>query len=286
MNSIKKIRHCFEAWGVLLFTILCKRVSLRKASLGAGKFTRFVGPFLPVSRVAYRNLSVIFPEMEQSKKNKIIQDMWENFGRVTAEYCKILDFQLEKDIRVQGEQILTTLKNDGKPAIFFTGHLSNFQLVSFVTKQYGLPLVQLYRKANNPKIDKIMEQMQAQVTEKVITKGPKGNRDILKALKGGKHLIILVDQKFNPGVALPFLGKEAMTATTVVALCKRFNCPLVPVRVERIKDIQFKVSFYPPMQLDGEEIEIMKSVNKLIGKWIKERPGQWMWIHKRWIFSS
>jgi KDO2-lipid IV(A) lauroyltransferase len=122
----------------------------------------------------------------------------------------------------------------------------------------------------------------------LIPKGPAGARLLLRSLKGGKHLGMVVDQKMNDGIAIPFFGRDAMTAPALAELALRFDCPVVPVRVERLEGARFRITIDPPLDLDvtGERradiTAAMVKVNALIESWVREHPEQWLWLHNRW----
>jgi KDO2-lipid IV(A) lauroyltransferase len=91
-----------------------------------------------------------------------------------------------------------------------------------------------------------------------------------------------MDQKFNEGLSVPFFGKEAMTASAIARLAKKFQCPLVPVQVERKPNAHFRVTFHPPLCTKGTEYDILQQVNAHLEQWILETPDQWLWLHNRW----
>ena len=122
----------------------------------------------------------------------------------------------------------------------------------------------------------------------MIPTGPKGARQILKSLKEGRHIGILVDQKMNDGIPVPFFGRDAMTAPALAELALRFNCPVVPTRAERIKGPHFRIIIEPPLHFTpsgdrkADVFTMMKMVNEKIEHWIRETPEQWFWLHSRW----
>ena len=99
---------------------------------------------------------------------------------------------------------------------------------------------------------------------------------------------MLVDQKYNEGIPVPFFGRDAMTAPTVAELALRFQVPLVPARVERLKGARFRLTLLPPLDLpnSGDRAAdvhtVMSQVNALFESWIRDRPEQWLWLHRRW----
>ena len=107
-------------------------------------------------------------------------------------------------------------------------------------------------------------------------------------LKNKGNIAMLVDQKLNEGLAIPFFGSPAMTAPAIAHFALRFNCPIIPTRVERLNGARFRVTLYPPLYMDKESIPdasieaMLIKINMILESWIKERPAQWLWIHRRW----
>src|SRR5690606_19539435 len=121
-----------------------------------------------------------------------------------------------------------------------------------------------------------------------VTKGQEGARQSVKFLKEGTSISMLVDQKMNEGIPVPFFGREAMTATAIARLALKFECPIVPVQVERLRGVKCRVTYYPPLTvpetgtMDEKIMHIMTQINQMLETWIRKRPEQWLWVHNRW----
>ncbi|MGH6975804.1 MAG: lysophospholipid acyltransferase family protein, partial [Stellaceae bacterium] len=113
-------------------------------------------------------------------------------------------------------------------------------------------------------------------------------RDLLRHLHQGGHVAMLVDQKMNDGIAVPFFGRDAMTAPAIARLALRFNCPIVPVRVERLTGAHFRFTVLPRLELTDRRdtadnvLATMTRITALLEEWIVARPEQWLWLHRRW----
>ena len=113
-------------------------------------------------------------------------------------------------------------------------------------------------------------------------------RWLLQTFRGGGHLAMLVDQKMNDGIAVPFFGRPAMTAPALAELALRFDCPVVAARVVRLKGARFRLIAEPPMRFEktGDQardvLAAMTWVNSRIEEWVRETPEQWLWLHNRW----
>lgn len=256
---------------------------------GLGGFlARNVGPFLKVSNVARRNLGRTFPDKSKAEIETIVTEVWDNLGRVAGEFPHI-DWLMRNRVELVGRENLELLRDDGQPGLFVAAHLGNWELAATTAVMQGIPIILVYREANNPWVEKLYRRYRAHAAPGgQIAKGPEGAREIMQALKSGGHVGMLVDQKMNDGIAVPFLGREAMTAPAVGRFAVRFKCPVVPARVERLKGAHFRVTICPPLDhtLCGDAhqdtLNLMTVINDQIGAWIRERPGQWLWLHKRW----
>jgi KDO2-lipid IV(A) lauroyltransferase len=171
--------------------------------------------------------------------------------------------------------------------ILFGGHLGNWEIAALAAGQYELDIAQIYRAANNPLIDRMIARMRGGNGE-LIAKGAVASRRAVAALRRGGHVSLLADQKLNEGIAVPFFGRPAMTAPALALLALRFQCAVLPVRVERLKGARFRLTLYPPLELprtgnrDADVAVLMAAVNATLEGWIRESPEQWFWVHSRW----
>ena len=286
----RRARYWLEYVLARVLFALFGALPLDRASALGGWIGRAVGPRLTITARARANLRHAFPDLDAAGIERVTRGMWDNLGRVVAEYSHLGDFHIYEDDRVEviGVDHAERLRDDGIGGIFFAAHLANWELPSLAASQRGLPLVQIYRAANNPHVDRLIARAREAVGGAHHPKSPAGARELLKALRRGEHLALLVDQKFNEGIPVPFFGRDAMTAPAPAELALRFQVPLVPVRVERLDGARFRVTVYPPMTLQdtgdraADVLDTMTRVNALFEDWIRERPEQWLWLHRRW----
>src|SRR5207302_10059234 len=175
----------------------------------------------------------------------------------------------------------------GRPVIIFGGHLGNWEIAALAAGQYGIDVAQIYRAANNTLVDRMIARFRGSDSE-FIPKGRVASRRALAALKRGAHLTLLVDQKLNDGIAVPFFGRAAMTAPALALLALHFDCAVLPARVERLRGPHFRLTIYPPLPLSrsgdrhADVAAVMATVNRTLEGWIRDRPEQWFWLHRRW----
>jgi len=256
------------------------------ASWAGGAFGRLVGPRLKVTNTARRNLKRVFPELSDGEVKRTITAMWDNLGRTAGEHphlAKFDPYRPNSRVEVVGTEYLDAEKESGKPGIFFAGHIANWELCPLTATKRGIALHTVYRRANNPFFDRIVQKSRAVLGGDLLPKGSEGAKSTLRVLRSGEHLAMVVDQKMNDGIEVPFLGRGAMTAPAAAELALRYDCPLIPVRVERLGGAHFRVTVFPPLEKpnsgdrQADAAQLMATVNAQIGDWIRERPEQWLW---------
>lgn len=271
--------------------VLFRRLSLDTASAIGGRVARAIGPRLGVTRRARKNLQRAFPEKSAAEIEAIVGDMWENLGRVATEYphlSRMRAFPPGNVIEVRGTEHVDAARARGRPLIFFAGHLANWEVCAIAAKQFGLPLHLVYRPANNPWVERIFQEGRGDIAAGLIPKGPDGARLVLDVLRAGKQLGILIDQKMNDGIPVPFFGRDAMTAPALARLAMKFDCAVLPAQVERLGGARFRLTVHPPLaiaktgNLAKDLRDTMAAANALLEDWIRQRPGQWLWLHRRW----
>ncbi len=157
-----------------------------------------------------------------------------------------------------------------------------------VALRRGVALDVVYRAPNNPWVDRLVARRRVDPNAALIRKGAEGGRQVLSALKAGRSLGILVDQKMNEGIEARFFGRPAMTTPAFAQLALRFGIPVVPVRFERLGGPRFRVTVEAPIEplptgdRDADAASLVQAVNDRIETWVRARPEQWFWVHRRW----
>lgn len=280
----------WQAAGAGLFFALFGALPLDTASAVGGALGRWIGPRLGISRRARRNLRAAFPALSDAGIEAIVRAMWNNLGRVAAEYRhlhRLRVFGPGSRVEVIGLDRLARALAEERRLILFSGHLGNWEIAALAAGQYGLAVAQIYRALNNPLIDRMIARLRGDRGE-FIPKGAIASRRAVAALREGMHLSLLVDQKLNDGIPVPFFGRDAMTAPALARLALRYECDVVPVRVERLAGAHFRLTVYPPLEIPhtgnrtADIAALMTRVNATLEAWIRERPEQWLWLHNRW----
>lgn len=290
MITLKELAFRGEAVIVWIVFRIFALLPLDAASAFGGWIGRTIGYHLPVTRHARRNLTRFFPDWSDEEREAVIRRMWDNIGRTAGEYPHIpeLTYGPGGRVEIDGMEHFAALRDDGKAGLFFSGHFGNWEILGPFAAHHGIPLHLIYRAASNPYVNWVFTKGRANEGVELIPKGAAGARKALEKLRHGEHLGMLVDQKMNDGISVPFFGAEAMTAPALATFSLKYKCPVVPAHIVRLKGAWFRIVFDPPMLFEetgdrhADIRAAMGEVNGFLERWIRERPDHWLWLHKRW----
>jgi Kdo2-lipid IVA lauroyltransferase/acyltransferase len=285
------ILNVAEGAGLVLAYGFFRVLPVDWASGIGGFLARLIGPRLGITKRAQENLKRALPNLTPAQRRQVIAGMWDNLGRVIAEYPHLDKFRLfEKNSRIEGVDggnILAT-RDPAKKYIFFSAHYGNWEIAIRTAAQAGFEVTGVYRAPNNPIVDRFMLWARGAEGGELVPKGDIAARAAFGALREGRALCMLVDQKMNDGIPVPFFGRDAMTAPALAVLALRYDCAVVPIRMQRLKGARFRMISEPAMALpktgnnDADRRALMIEVNAIVERWVREHPEQWLWLHRRW----
>jgi KDO2-lipid IV(A) lauroyltransferase len=277
-----------------LFRLL-GRTNPDRASDLCGGIARRLGPWLPAHRIGEANLRAAFPDKDEAWIQRTLREAWENLGRVAGEYVhmgRIWDFDVDHPntgrIRTDNVPLFEELRTDGKPALVFAAHLGNWELPALSAPAHGLPSAVVYRMPNNKAVAKEISRIRAPLMGRLIRTRAQAALEMAAALEAGEHLGMLVDQHFSRGVDVTFFGRRCKANPSIGRLAKRFDCPVVGVRVIRLPGHRFRIEASGPYKLprgaDGrvDVAATTQMITSEIEGWVRENPGQYLWFHRRW----
>ncbi len=287
---MKNLRYMAEAALVYMLFTLFKIMPLDAASALGGFIARHTGPHLAASRKARRNLEHALPGKSAEEYGRLICDMWDNLGRVVAEYPHIA-YIAKHRITPEHEEIMEAALKLDAPAFIIAAHLANWEVgPAYFTLRFNEPLDITYRAPNNPYVDRLLQKTRSMGGR--ISGYPKARetaRKLLNALKEGRNIGFLIDQKFNEGLPVPFFGRDAMTNPAFVQLAQKFHAPLVPTYIVRTDGAHFRLLFGKPLEIfemDGKTPlpleKVIRSAHIELEDHIRQYPAQWLWLHRRW----
>jgi|TARA_B110001452_G_scaffold4211_1_gene3880 Kdo2-lipid IVA lauroyltransferase/acyltransferase len=282
------VKYFIQFLIIIIFFIIFKILGLKIASATSGKIFSLIGPFFRSKKIIRLNILRAMPDLKEKEIKKIIHNMWNNYGRILAEYVFIKDFRnniLNDNLIINGQEILEEIKRDNKPVIFISGHFNNFELMAMHLEKSGVNLAAVYRPLNNKFLNFVMEKIRIKyICKKQIKKGISGTKQLLSFFKTGSSIALMIDQRVSQGIKSNFFNHKALTTTIPAQFVKKFNCKVVPIYIERKDKINFKLTIHKPLNyLNEDTIEaITENLNSLLEKMILENPEQWIWSHNRW----
>ena len=268
----------------ILFKILGPSLSSRLS----GKIFEKIGPFFRSKQTIHSNIKRVYPNIEIKEITNIANLMWNNYGRVFAEFMFMHEFRsgkLSQNIEIVGQNILENIKSNNKQVIFISGHFSNFELMAMHLEKSGINLCAIYRPLNNIFLNKFMERIRKKyICKNQIKKGIGGLKKLISFKNKNLSTALMIDQRVSEGILSNFFNEKALTTTIPAQLVKKFNIPIVPIYIERVDGLKFKIYINEPVSFSKETSikTITDELNKILEKMVIRKPDQWIWSHNRW----
>ena len=285
---MKQIKYFFQFLFVIIFFFFFRIFGYQTSSNLGGKLFEIVGPLFRSKHLIHSNILKAMPESNINNVKNITKLMWNNYGRVFAEYLYMKNFRhgyLSKNISIEGEDILLDIKDQNQKVVFISGHFSNFELMAMQIDKIGIKIGAIYRPLNNIFLNKFMERIRKKyICNNQIKKGIGGLKELIKLNNQGFSTALMIDQRVSQGIKSNFFNEKAFTTTIPAQLIKKFNMPVVPIFIERYEGIKFKMKVLKPIHFSNEDtIEyITNELNKILEKMILANPNNWIWSHNRW----
>ena len=285
---MNKIKYFFQFIFVIVMFLIFKILGIKLGSLLGGKLFQIIGPIFRSKKLIIENIRRALPNISKNELISIYNSMWENYGRVFAEYVFMKKFrndQLTENISIEGKEILQEIIIKNQKVIFISGHFSNFELMAMQIEKMGVKVAAIYRPLNNLYLNSIMEKIRKKyICKHQIKKGVGGLKELIKLNKEGFSTALMIDQRVSQGIKSSFFNQEAYTTTIPAQLVKKFGMSVVPIFIERFDEIKFKMTVYKPLSFEeNESIEnITNKLNRILEKMILKNPNYWIWSHNRW----
>jgi KDO2-lipid IV(A) lauroyltransferase len=265
-------------------------LGVERASNVGGALLRALGPKVGTHKTVTRNLRIAFPDMSKTEREALALEAWERIGRSFAETA-VMDQLTPASGRLEivGKERLEAIRDSGKPVVFVSGHLSNFEVMAAVLVASGAPVQVTYRAANNPYVDRQIRDARARYGIKLFApKGGDGARELLAGLERGESVALLNDQKFSEGPEVTFFGQPVNAAPGPSRLALRFGTVMQPISVVRLPGVRFRVTAHEPIEVPStgdRQADIARGVQAIttfVEDRVREVPEDWFWVHKRW----
>ena len=285
-TSLKSFAHharYFPLWSAL--TLVRWRPFSSRAR-GLGTTFAAVMRWFPPARLRFdREAKRIFPDMKRSDRAKLGQDMGRHMGRTLFEIYHCGEFQTQNhkySISGPGLAALKEAQAAGKGAIIVSGHFGQWEAVRTAIKMHGMESGAIYRPHKNRHYERrILAGIEAG-GKPIFPTGRVGTRGLVRHLRTGGIISILLDEKSAEGVSLPFLGIGALTSLSAAQLALKYDLPMIPAYGIRTEDGNgFRVEFEAPIA-HTDSVAMTCAFNDSLSARIIANPDQWYWMLRRW----
>ena len=285
---MKIIKYFIEYIFIKLLFFKFQILGYKTASNLGEKIGRLFGPIVRSRNKIINNLKDSNIGNSDEERNSIINKMWGNYGRILAEYNFLKKFKngdYNNYLEIEGLEHLEKIKKNKKQVVFISGHFNNFELMAMQIENFGIDVAAIYRPLNNIFLNKTMERIRIKnICNNQIKKGKAGTRKLIEMFKNGYSIALMIDQRVSEGISVKLFNRNCLTTTIPAQLVKKYGCDVVPVYVERINKINFKMYFYEPLNFENSLsiYEITTKLNNTLEKMILKNTDQWIWSHDRW----
>lgn len=295
MKPLKKpVKYRAQYFIVLLAMKLIQAIPRRYGLAGMRFLASMFHVLAPKHHInMIHNLTLAFgDEKTASEIQRLARDVPRHFAMAGVDTFRIPNMireGLDRYVKSENMHILDEAMRGGKGAILLTGHFGNWELMGAYVAQNKYPIKVVGSPLKNPLLDRLLVNMRDYAGYRNIPRG-KGAKEILKALKKGAFLGVLIDQDIRHinGVFVDFFGRKSHTPIGPVVLALRFNIPIIPVFIHLEKDLTYHIQFFHPIALThtgDPETDIVTNTQKCSDVYemiIRQHPEQWAWIHRRW----
>jgi KDO2-lipid IV(A) lauroyltransferase len=285
-------QHRVEAAAFKLYLSHFKKMPFEKASAAGANWLSRTAPLTSKHTTMLRNLRMAFPNESEAWREDVARGVWNQLGRSLGEFPHLHEITFaegEARTEVIGRENFALARNSENGAVFFSGHLSNFELMPIGIVRHGVTCSMTYRAMNNTLVGKlVLDQRNINGTPDQFPKGRQAGVGMLRTLRKGNAIALMMDQKYNEGVALPFFGYDAMTSDAPARLALQYDAPLIPLSLRRVDGTRFVLRAHDPIAIDktiprdqAVRAAALK-MNAFLEDVIRAAPDQWFWVHRRW----
>lgn len=286
---MKPILYIVELVIMGSFYALMRVLPLDAASWLGGRIALLVGPLTATHKLADKNLRLALPEMDAEARATTVREMWEHLGRCVGEFPHLhRNIMQQRCPIVSGQEHIANVRAKGEKTLFISAHFGQWEMAPVITAREGMKALLFYRPMSNPLTDWVVRRQRLRYAAGLAHRDMNALRSMLRAMKSGQAMALLVDQRNRHGNPVPFFGHPALTDATAATLALRYGAVILPGRVMRTRGAHFEGHFDAPIRFaDGtSELEAMTRINQHVEQWIREKPSQWFWVHNRWKLAK
>lgn len=248
-----------------------------------------VGPLAGYDRRVKENLARILPDLPEAEVRRLMRAVPNNVGRTLIEMYSGPEFvarATRHPLTGPGVADLAEAAARNRPVIVVSGHFGNYDAARAALIRQGYRFGGLYRRMNNPWFNEHYVAAISKIGEPLFARDKKGMAGMIRFLRSGGMLGLLIDQHMSHGARLSFFGHDAMTALSAAEMAQKYDALIVPVYAIRLENgLDFRIVVEKPIP-PGTPEEQTQALNDSLEALVRQHLDQWLWIHRRWKVSS
>lgn len=231
------------------------------------------------------NLAIAVPDLPEGEVEALVREVCDNVGRTLIEIYSgeaFLDRVEASSFVGPGVAALERLRAEGRPVVFLTAHMGNYDAVRGALARRGRPMAALYKPMKNEMFNKRYVRAISTICTPVYPTDARGIAGLVRHLKKGGDIGIVGDVSRGTAPILTFFGQPAHTPVSAAEWAKAHGAALVPIFGLRNADgLTFRIHVAEPVA-EGTPEDMMQRYNDVVEAVVRENMGQWFWIHRRW----
>lgn len=244
-----------------------------------------IAPLVGYRARVRENLALVMPDLPKAEVRRLMRQVPDNAGRALIEIFSgraFYDRASLAPIVGPGLAAIEAARAAGRPAVLVTGHIGNYDAARAAVLGRGFRCGALYRIADDPVFHAAYERAMLAVGEPMFPRDRRGMIEMMRFLRSGGMLALAIDQHMSNGAELTFMGHPAWTALSAAEIALRHDAEVVPFYGLRQPDgLSFVIVAEAPIPRGTPE-EMTQALNDSLERLVRQYPGQWFWIHRRW----
>ncbi|MDI3337378.1 lysophospholipid acyltransferase family protein [Defluviimonas aestuarii] len=269
----------------LLLTLARTLPYERRVPVAGWVISRLIAPLAGWSRRVRDNLALVCPDLPESEVRRLARAVADNVGRTMIELYSGREFiKRVRDLPLTGPgaEALEAAHREGRPVILATGHFGNYDVARAALIARGYRVGALYKPMKNPLFNAHYLDTISVIGTPLFPRGQKGMGAMVKFLRSGGMLGLLMDQHMGRGEKLTFFGHPAYTATSAADLALKYGAEIIPVYGVREPDgLNFRIVTDAPIP-HSDPLTMTQAINDSLERLVRDHMDQWFWIHRRW----
>jgi KDO2-lipid IV(A) lauroyltransferase len=283
-----RTRDMLAYLGLRIFAGLVRALPLEPVAAAMGWGWRLIGPITRRQRRVMENLALALPNVSEGDRKRIAKQQWENLGRTALEGLRI-DLFIRDQERIEVAIDSSLEATLGRPGglVFVSMHSANWEIAAIPFRRYRVALG-LYKTIKNPLVDTYVAGLRQPIYPGgLLTHGTNVPSRVIRWVRAGNAMAMLADQREPDGVDVTLFGMPVKATPFPAMVARRLGVPLLAVRTRRLPRSRFKAEIVEiPVEVsDDWQADVVATTQALQNqyeRWIRDRPGEWMWVHDRW----